>query len=32
MCLGVPGRIVAIDDLVATVDFFGVRRRCGSNS
>lgn len=28
MCLGVPGRIVDIapDGLVATVDFFGVRR------
>lgn len=27
MCLGVPGRIVAIDGLVATVDFFGVKRQ-----
>jgi hydrogenase expression/formation protein HypC len=27
MCLGVPGRIVTIDGLVATVDFFGVRRQ-----
>jgi hydrogenase expression/formation protein HypC len=27
MCLGVPGRIVEIHDLVATVDFFGVRRQ-----
>ena len=26
MCLGVPGRILAIDGLAATVDFFGVRR------
>ena len=28
MCLGVPGRIVEIDEsgLTATVDFFGVRR------
>lgn len=26
MCLGVPGRILAIDGLSATVDFFGVRR------
>ncbi len=28
MCLGVPGRIVSIDEdgLLATVDFFGVRR------
>jgi hydrogenase expression/formation protein HypC len=27
MCLGVPGRIVELDGLVATVDFWGVRRR-----
>ena len=26
MCLGVPGRIVAINGLVATVDFWGMRR------
>jgi len=26
MCLGVPGRILAIDGLSATVDFFGVTR------
>jgi hydrogenase expression/formation protein HypC len=26
MCLGVPGKVVAIDGLSATVDFFGVRR------
>lgn len=26
MCLGVPGRIVSIDGVVATVDFWGVRR------
>jgi hydrogenase expression/formation protein HypC len=26
MCLGVPGRIVAIEGFVATVDFWGVRR------
>jgi len=26
MCLGVPGRVVAVDGLVATVDFWGVRR------
>jgi hydrogenase expression/formation protein HypC len=26
MCLGVPGKIVAIDGLIATVDFWGVRR------
>ena len=27
MCLGVPGRIVAINEFVATVDFWGVRRQ-----
>jgi hydrogenase expression/formation protein HypC len=27
MCLGVPGRIVSIDGLLATVDFFGVKRQ-----
>jgi hydrogenase expression/formation protein HypC len=27
MCLGVPGRIVQIEGLVATADFFGVRRQ-----
>ena len=26
MCLGVPGRIVAINDVTASVDFWGVRR------
>ena len=26
MCLGVPGKVVAIDGLNATVDFFGVRK------
>ena len=26
MCLGVPGRIVAIEGLVAVVDFWGMRR------
>ena len=26
MCLGVPGQVVAIDGLVRTVDFFGVRK------
>ena len=26
MCLGVPGRVLAIDGMNATVDFFGVRR------
>jgi hydrogenase expression/formation protein HypC len=27
MCLGVPGRVVEVHDLVAVVDFFGVHRR-----
>jgi hydrogenase expression/formation protein HypC len=26
MCLGVPGRVVSVEGLFATVDFFGVRR------
>jgi hydrogenase expression/formation protein HypC len=26
MCLGVPGRVIEIDGMTATVDFFGVRR------
>ena len=26
MCLGVPGRILEVDGLTATVDFWGVRR------
>ncbi|HVO18426.1 MAG TPA: HypC/HybG/HupF family hydrogenase formation chaperone, partial [Anaeromyxobacter sp.] len=26
MCLGVPGKVIAIDGLKATVDFFGVQR------
>jgi hydrogenase expression/formation protein HypC len=26
MCLGVPGKVLAIDGLSATVDFFGVRK------
>ena len=26
MCLGVPGRVVAVHDGVATVDFWGVRK------
>jgi hydrogenase expression/formation protein HypC len=26
MCLGVPGKILAIDGLNATVDFFGVKK------
>jgi len=26
MCLGVPGKVVAVDGLRATVDFWGVRR------
>lgn len=27
MCLGVPGKIVSINGLVATVDFFGVQKQ-----
>jgi hydrogenase expression/formation protein HypC len=27
MCLGVPGLVVELDELGATVDFWGVRRR-----
>lgn len=26
MCLGVPGRVVEVQDNIALVDFFGVRR------
>jgi hydrogenase expression/formation protein HypC len=26
MCLGVPGKVIEVDGMVATVDFFGVRR------
>jgi hydrogenase expression/formation protein HypC len=26
MCLGVPGRVISVDGLVARVDFFGVAR------
>jgi hydrogenase expression/formation protein HypC len=26
MCLGVPGRVVEVDGLTATVDFWGIRR------
>lgn len=26
MCLGVPGRVVSVDGLTATVDFWGIRR------
>ena len=26
MCLGVPGKVMAVDGLVATVDFWGVQR------
>jgi hydrogenase expression/formation protein HypC len=26
MCLGVPGRVVSVNGLEATVDFWGVRR------
>jgi hydrogenase expression/formation protein HypC len=27
MCLGLPGRVVAVDGLTALVDFWGVRRK-----
>ena len=27
MCLGVPGRIIAVDGDIATVDFWGVQRQ-----
>jgi hydrogenase expression/formation protein HypC len=26
MCLGVPGKVVAVDGPIATVDFWGIRR------
>ena len=26
MCLGVPGKVLSIEGLTATVDFFGVRK------
>ena len=26
MCLGVPGKVLAVDGLIATVDFWGVQR------
>lgn len=27
MCLGVPGRVLEVDGLTATVDFWGIRRQ-----
>ena len=27
MCLGVPGRVIEVQGLTATVDFFGVRKQ-----
>jgi hydrogenase expression/formation protein HypC len=27
MCLGVPGRVLSVDGLVATVDFWGVKKQ-----
>lgn len=27
MCLGVPGRVIEVNDWVATVDFWGVRKQ-----
>jgi hydrogenase expression/formation protein HypC len=26
MCLGVPGKVISVEGLTATVDFFGVRK------
>lgn len=27
MCLGVPGRVLAVDDMIATCDFWGVQKK-----
>ncbi len=27
MCLGVPGRVVSVEDLIAVVDFWGVKKQ-----
>ena len=27
MCLGIPGRVLAVDGLLATVDFWGVKKQ-----
>ncbi|MCE9573115.1 MAG: HypC/HybG/HupF family hydrogenase formation chaperone [Deltaproteobacteria bacterium] len=27
MCLGVPGRVIAVDGMIATVDFWGVKKQ-----
>jgi hydrogenase expression/formation protein HypC len=27
MCLGVPGKVIEVDGLMATVDFWGVRKQ-----
>ena len=27
MCLGVPGKVIAVDGFMATVDFWGVRKQ-----
>jgi hydrogenase expression/formation protein HypC len=27
MCLGVPGKVIQVDGLLATVDFWGVRKQ-----
>jgi hydrogenase expression/formation protein HypC len=27
MCLGVPGKVIEVDGLIATVDFWGVRKQ-----
>jgi hydrogenase expression/formation protein HypC len=29
MCLGVPGKVIAVEGPIATVDFWGVRREVG---
>jgi hydrogenase expression/formation protein HypC len=26
MCLGIPGRVLAVDGMIATVDFWGVKK------
>jgi hydrogenase expression/formation protein HypC len=27
MCLGVPGQVISVDDMIAVVDFWGVKKR-----
>lgn len=31
MCLGVPGRVIAVHEFTATVDFWGVRKEVSLN-